>query len=222
MKQLQAAIEKYETFVSNRYGMDYNVSFWQNYNYTVFAPTNEAIDEAIAAGLPTWQEVYEKYEGYDKDEEGNIAKREDSLELQKNIVLLTNFVRMHFVDNSIFVDKSDVNKEMVTNSFDNEHQVFNKVYAKRVGGTLSVSTKQEGTDWADVVEKYNGRDVKNIMTCDRSCNKAVKNATTMNGLQVEYSNYAVVHLIDKALMPELPTSEDPQSLSRYVERFKIR
>ena len=222
LKQLQAAIEKYETFVSNRNGMDYNVSFWQNYNYTVFAPTNEAIDEAIAAGLPTWQEVYEKYEGYDKDEEGNIAKREDSLELQKNIVLLTNFVRMHFVDNSIFVDKSDVNKEMVTNSFDNEHQVFNKVYAKRVGGTLSVSTKQEGTDWADVVEKYNGRDVKNIMTCDRSCNKAVKNATTMNGLQVEYSNYAVVHLIDKALMPELPTSEDPQSLSRYVERFKIR
>ena len=223
LSQLQAALEKYETFVGNRYGMDYNVSFWQNYNYTVFAPTNEAIDEAIAAGLPTWQEVYEEYEKYPKDDEGNIKNRDDSVKLQKNIVLLTNFVRMHFVDNSIFADKSDVNKEMVSNSFDNEHQVFKKVYVKRTGGKLSVSEKEDGsTGWGESIDEYDGRDVRNIMTCDRSCNKAVKNATTMNGLQVLYSNYSVVHLIDKALMPEIPQSEDQQSLRRYIERFKIR
>ncbi len=234
LKQLNAAIAKYSTFTDQN-GVDFNVSFWQNYNYTVFAPTNEAMDKAYeysfidAKGtehkFPKWEDIIADFDNCDKDEDGNLIHEEDSLRLQANIVWLTNFVRLHFADNSVFADKSDRQYEMISNSFDNMHNTFTKIYVKRSNEVLSVSTKKESGYHEALSEvEVNGtmHDVKNIMTCDRSCSKAVRKATSLNGITVDGSNYAVVHLIDGYLMPERPDFSTKAKMRNYIEKFKIR
>ena len=227
LKQLNAAIAKYSTFVDKN-GVDYNVSFWQNYNYTIFAPSNEAIQNLYDNNVdefPTWEGIIEDFESCDKDEDGNLIHRDDSLRLQANIVWLTNFVRLHFADNSVFADKSDKEYELISNSFDNKYKTFTKLYVKRQNGVLSISTKEDG-EYAEALQEVtvNGitHDVRNVMTCDRSCSSPVRKANGLNGITVDGSNYAVVHMIDGYLMPEKPDFSSPARLRNYIERFKIR
>jgi len=42
--------------------IDKNVKFLSNFNYTVLVPTPEALDDAIAHGLPTWESIRDGYE----------------------------------------------------------------------------------------------------------------------------------------------------------------
>lgn len=50
-------------------GSDYNVQFFNNYHYTIFVPTNEAIKEEIdLRGLPTWASIEEDYNAHRKQE----------------------------------------------------------------------------------------------------------------------------------------------------------
>ncbi|MBQ2073659.1 MAG: hypothetical protein II463_03070 [Bacteroidaceae bacterium] len=232
-KQLNAAVAKYSTF-EDKQGVDYNVSFWQNYNYTIFAPTNEAMDNAYAYTytdekgehqFPTWEDIINDFDNCEKDDEGNLIHREDSLRLQANIVWLTNFVRLHFADNSVFADKSNHDYEMISNSFDNQHNVFTKLYVKRQNGVLYVSTKKD-SGYSETVPEVtvngNIHNVRNIMTCDRSCSQRVKKAVSLNGITVDGSNYAVVHMIDGFLMPERPDFSTEARLCNYIEKFKIR
>jgi hypothetical protein len=94
-------------------------SHTSNYNYTVFAPTNEAIREAIAKGLPTWESIRADY---DKcvNEYGELTNYSDSLRIQANVVYLTNFIRSHFADKSVFADKSEMQTELLTNSYNRD------------------------------------------------------------------------------------------------------
>ncbi len=42
-------------------GVDLNVKFFSNFNYTVLVPTNEAIQDAVSKGLPTWTSISDDY-----------------------------------------------------------------------------------------------------------------------------------------------------------------
>ena len=94
LKQLNAAIAKYSTFTDQN-GVDFNVSFWQNYNYTVFAPTNEAMDKAYeysfidAKGtehkFPKWEDIIADFDNCDKDEDGNLIINEEEAKIVKRI-----------------------------------------------------------------------------------------------------------------------------------------
>ena len=114
---------------------------------------------------------------------------------------------------------------MISNSFDNLHNVFTKLYVKRQNGVLQVSTKKD-SGYAETVPEVtvNGiiHDVRNIMTCDRSCSQRVKKASSLNNITVDGSNYAVVHMIDGFLMPERPDFSTEARLCNYIEKFKIR
>ena len=172
----KSAMKKYRVFVDNN-GLDYNVQFFNNYHYTIFVPTNDAIANAIQKGLPTWEEIEEDYDAHRKpemeevydpvtgepvlDEEGNIkmqevrdedgeiqysdelASGEDSLRIQTKITYLTNFIRNHFADNTIFADNSEIaDNEMVTSSYDKELGLFCKIHVDRIkaGGETRLQT----------------------------------------------------------------------------------
>lgn len=51
--------DKYEVFVNDadHYCLDFDVKFFNTYNYTVYAPNNDAMQKAYSAGLPTWNDV---------------------------------------------------------------------------------------------------------------------------------------------------------------------
>ena len=220
--QREEALKKFRIFVSDN-GLDFNVQFFNNYRYTVFVPTNEAVEAAIADGLPTWEEIYEDYHNHCKpdidwggtglpklDSDGDIEYTdtlqtyEDSVRIAAKITYLTNFVRYHFADNSVFADKPELaSTEMVTSSYDSGLEQFCKIHVDRV-------VNGDGTDLRvcdDVTWKENGNSMvgmkqplvtvgeKNVLARDISCSSSPVNIA-MKGITINSSSAAVIHSIN--------------------------
>ena len=64
-----------------------------DFHYTIYAPTNAAMDEAFAKGLPTLDDLAAEYEVHGPDSAAKI------------IEIMRNFVMYHIQDHSIFIDK---------------------------------------------------------------------------------------------------------------------
>ena len=221
----EKALKKFLIFDKDAFGLDQNVQFFNNYRYTIFVPTNEAVQAAIDAGLPTWEEIEEDYLNHRKpeiDEETGVQKvdddlepqfldelatYEDSLRIATKITYLINFVRYHFADNSVFADKTELDPfEMVTSSYDKELELFCKIHVDRTATDLRVCD--------DVTWKANGHSMntafttvgeKNVLARDVSCvnNQDKKGKapvkTAMKGIVISSSSAAVIHSIPGCL-----------------------
>ena len=163
---------------------------------------------------------------------------EDSIRIQAKITYLTNFIRYHFADNSVFVDKTELapgkGEEMVTSSYDKELELFCKIHVDRV-------SNGDGTDLRvcdDVTWKENGNNMganphmvigeKNVLARDISCtDKPV--GKQMRGIQINSSSAAVIHSIDGYLNHTKvvdgrhdKTWETTLKAKRYLQRYAIR
>jgi hypothetical protein len=100
---------------------------------------------------------------------------------------------------------------------------------------LKVKDNTATGQWIDA--KYttdDGRDVKNIMTCDRECSSKVKGQTSLNGKTVDATSYAVIHMINGVLNhDELVNGQYPdfakqaeenggKAARAYIQKFAIR
>ena len=75
-----------------------NFRLFDNYNYTVYVPTNEAIQQLIDQGLlPTWED----YEAQTEREWGSEEKAEEARQAIKNIIV--DFIRYHVQDHSVAI-----------------------------------------------------------------------------------------------------------------------
>ena len=222
-------------------GVDYNVRFWNNYQYTLFVPTNEAIEEARNLGLPTWEDIRADYESLPvdpNDEDVRILNGEDSLRLQTKITFLSNFIRTHFVDRSVFEDKSEMaESELVSSSYDVLNGVFVKVHVSR--------SKQGGETRLFVRDDNGGKlyetagSLRNIMARDIVClndpNGNYSGAKTsptgrnsMNNIVLQSSSFAVIHQIG-GVLNHTPlvngrydsTWADASSCKRYLKKFEV-
>ena len=247
-------LKKYRIFISDG-GPDYNVQFFNNYRYTVFVPTNDAIQNEVANGLPTWEEIEADYEDMqpivseldslkdvvkaakEKEEtpkEEDLTRIEellpqaqaDSVMLQAKISYLINFIRYHFVDNSVFVDKSQLeNTDYVTASYDNKKGLFCKLNIQRPASDQLQVKDDNGGNWITVTGKYN------IMARDVSCSTSPSDPklTSMNGITIDGSSFAVIHQIPGVLNHTAlvngrhdSTWATPSEAKRYLKRFAIR
>jgi len=188
------------------YGIDFNVKFFNTFRYTVYVPTNEAMEEAYRTGvIPRWDYVNSITD----------AKVKDSL-----INRLERFVRYHFQDNSVFIHPSQPVNELfqtaTIKSDDKESYLntyINKFYRLKVvdtDGTLELTTEFMGNkDLSGNVVPYKARVVKtgglyNIMTRDYVFNidpSGVTSLTTNPYMtsEITTSSTAVIHQIDKVL-----------------------
>lgn len=78
------------------------VNFFHNFNYTIFVPTNEGMQKAVEAGLPTIESI-EKFVEESLDDNGQLPddKREQA---QAMYFTLLNFLKYHFCDKSYFLE----------------------------------------------------------------------------------------------------------------------
>lgn len=87
-----------------RYGNDNTmlVNFFHNFNYTIFVPTNEGMQKAVEAGLPTIESI-EQFVEESLDGNGQLPddKREQA---QARYLTLLNFLKYHFCDKSYFLE----------------------------------------------------------------------------------------------------------------------
>ena len=75
-----------------------NFRLFDNYNYTVYVPTNEAIQQLIDQGLlPTWED----YEAQTEREWGSEEAAEEARQAIKNIIV--DFIRYHVQDHTVAI-----------------------------------------------------------------------------------------------------------------------
>lgn len=189
---------------TNYFGIDFNIKFFNTFNYTVYVPSNDAINQAITDGLiKPW------------DSKGvivGINDITDKEEQTKEILNLERFIRYHFQDNSVFIDGQSVNSayQSATMKMDDAVSHFgtfkNKYYkigVDGVGNNLTLTT--ENNKSAHVVTTPG---LYNIMTRDfvfSNKPSAFKNVDgTGTGLEfststIYTSSTAVIHQIDAVL-----------------------
>lgn len=155
-----------------------NISLFNTFRYTVYVPTNKAIQDLQAAGkLPTWEQV----------EEAEDDEVKDSLRNE-----IENFIKYHIQDESFYVGQGSDNGEYETSAY------------KIVDGNLSyyklnTTVNNEGITLFDgagetrkVVTKGG---LYNLMAREYQYDNS--DATLANNLYT--SSFAVVHQIDGVL-----------------------
>ena len=84
--------------------LDYNVAFFNTYNYTLYAPNNEAMDEAFKRGLPTWEQVQQVLA--DAEHGSSEQQLEAKAKAKDMVEAIRNFIRYHFQDFALYADNT--------------------------------------------------------------------------------------------------------------------
>lgn len=188
---------------ANSSGIDFNVKFFNTFNYTVYVPTNEAVIKALDDGIiPTWDEI-------------NNA---ETLAVQNALMkTLERFLRYHFQDHSIFLGSTPVNGKFQTATIKttedaSRYNTYKDKYYKlgiesdANGLTISTESNESYGDHAVHVVKTDG--LYNIMVRDYIFNNLPSNFAEIDGSGVGTqfssstiytSSTAVIHQVDNVL-----------------------
>lgn len=153
------------------------VNSFNNYRYTVFVPTNEAIDAAFAADpeLFTWED---------------IAMDSNEVTKKKKALYLLKFLRYHFVDNSAYINGASYGPIVYETGARNQYDKFHRVTLQSSGADLMVTDEAGHT--ANVIATEG---VYNLMARDL----IVNNSDNTKADKITASSRAVIHLIDSTL-----------------------
>jgi uncharacterized surface protein with fasciclin (FAS1) repeats len=156
-------------------GLDMNVRFLNTFHYTLYVPTNDEVLKAISNGLPTWDDV--EAVG-DQDERDARAEK------------IIRFLRYHFQDNAVFLDKPAISASYETATLNTDKEIFYKLSLSGGNYSLNITTETGGSASVKTDEG-----LFNIMARDFKFNTTKpEDATT-----IETSAYTVIHQIDKCL-----------------------
>jgi uncharacterized surface protein with fasciclin (FAS1) repeats len=186
---------------SNYYGIDYNIKFFNTFHYTVYVPTNKAIQQALQDGLiKDWH---------------TINEISDQAVMNSEIKKLERFLRYHFQDNAVYISGDPVTELYQTATIKTDDKVSrfntftNKYYKLKLtgnGSDLSLTTELTDTEWTASVITENG--LYNIMTRDYifSNNPPLFREIDGSGTGIDFeqstittSSTAVIHQIDNVL-----------------------
>lgn len=189
---------------SNYYGIDFNVKFFNTFNYTVYVPTNDAINQAIQDGIIKPWDSQGAIEG--------INAMTNATDKAAAIANLERFIRYHFQDNSVFVDNQSfdrvyqsatMKKDDVATHFGTFKNKYYKIGVNCTPDDITLTT--EANKVAHVI-KTNG--LYNIMTRDFVFSNKPSSFKNVDGTGsgsdfssslIYTSSTAVIHQIDKVL-----------------------
>lgn len=205
------------------------VRFFNNYRYTVYVPTNEAIDAAKAKGLMSYDEIVEwmeaHREGATEETEGTLSP-ENQAKAKAMITMLINFLKYHFQDQSLFVDHVTTNMANADNADGMKYQTSCIDNVKNI--YLSLHVKQ--SDNAITVTDNTGEKVhviapNNLMARDMDFD----GATSGGASSIKNSSYVVLHQVDKVLnFASLPNGRydsewaTAAAARSFVKKYRIR
>ena len=186
------------------------VRFFNNYRYTVYVPTNEAIDAAKAKGLMSYDEIVEwmeaHREGATEETEGTLSP-ENQAKAKAMITMLINFLKYHFQDQSLFVDHVTTNMANADNADGMKYQTSCIDNVKNI--YLSLHVKQSDNAMARDMD-FDG-------------------ATSGGASSIKNSSYIVLHQVDKVLnFASLPNGRydsewaTAAAARSFVKKYRIR
>ncbi len=167
------------------------VRFFNNYNYTIYVPTNEQVEIAISKGLPTWATI-EEFVINETDDYTKPMSEEAQAKAQVMVTVLVNFVKYHFQDQSLFVDNvtnytsEGEYPEYQTSCIDNVTNSYLPLKVKQSPSTLSVFDRLGNEVRVVEAETY-----RNLLARDICYDKVYSSADGIRN-----SSYAVIHQIN--------------------------
>lgn len=184
------------------------VRFFNNYHYTIYAPTNDAMNEAYAAGLPTWDQIDQfiidnidslKIPDPNPDPSGADPERDAAVQKkyqyqQQAMAMCTsllNFLKYHFQDHSIFVDNITADNEFQTSCVDNTTNAYIMLGTHQTNGALSVTDNLGNTH--SVVSPYN------VLANDMEFTKSVAQGLYSTPGCVKVNSNVVIHTLNSYL-----------------------
>src|SRR5574344_2046382 len=179
--------DKYFVFAKNN-GLDDNVLYFNTYNYTVYAPNNDAMQKAHNAGLPSWDDianVMKDQSNYETDEKLLAAKAKAKAMIDE----INKFIRYHFQDNSVYVDNNIDGGSYQTACVDTLG-IYQKL---KVSGGSNILKVVDNRGTEHDISTTSGLLV-NKMARDYVFDKAAASATTINT-----SSFAVIHELNQPL-----------------------
>ena len=207
-------LDAYHPFAAKG-GLTDNVNYFNTYNYTVFAPDNEAMQKAHKRGLPRWSDVKAIYDKYTDEEKEAKAYRQEDRDLALAMVdEINSFIRYHFQDNAVYADQ----------------MVDAGTYPTACSDTLGVREKLtvSGGSGQLTVTDHSGQQVS-VSTADtqKMSNVMTRDYVIVNH-QINTSSFAVVHQISTPLCPHAGTrrydslwtgTNARQKLARFRQLF---
>lgn len=189
---------------NNYYGIDFSVKFFNTFNYTVYIPTNQAVQQAIQNGLIIPWESQDGIIG--------INDMTNQTEVNEAMNKLERFLRYHFQDNAVYISGSPVNKihqsatiklnggESYFNTFTNKYY---KIGINGDGNNLTLTT-ETGNQVSVITDNnlYNihARDfIFNADPLDLAEVDGTGTGTAYSGSRIFTSSSAVIHQIDNVL-----------------------
>lgn len=186
-------MEAYHPFVANG-GLTDNVSYFNSYNYTVYAPDNDAMQEAYNQGLPRWSDIKKIYNQYAEQLDNERARGGISPEVQaardKALAMVEEinaFIRYHFQDNSIYADNI----------------IEGGTYATACSDTLGIREKLtvDGGSGRMTIQDKRGQSIEVDAGIKSKLTNQMARDYVINSRQhsISTSSFAVVHQISKPL-----------------------
>ena len=173
--------------------LDANVNFFNGYNYTFYAPNNEAMEGAFAKGLPTYEDVKNIYDIYAYAEEGEYSEDEivaAKAQVLKMLMAQRAFVRYHFQNNSVFADNY-VPQTTYQSMYSSELGIPVNLVIASNNGRLTV---KDNSGKSVVIDAGNTAKLVNKMTRDYEFDQNKTSATS-----IAVSSFAAVHEISEPL-----------------------
>lgn len=193
---------------TNYWGIDFDIKFFNTFNYTVYVPTNAAIQDAINKKLITpWVS------------QGSIVGINDMTDATLKaaaILKLERFIRYHFQDNSVFISGQPISDtyQTATMKLDDTNSNFNtyknKFYRLGVtsdGADLNLQTEFTSDDYSTNPPRViTSSGLYNLMARDYVFNsdpKSLSEVTVSGGTYstslINTSSTAVIHQISNVL-----------------------
>ncbi len=198
--------------------MDYSLTSLNNYNYTIYVPTNESVDALIDKHyLPTWDDIDNLNNcitGYEMSEEDEATLTQY---VESMTYVINNFVNYHIQDNSLYIDGEDqANTVFESACLDTATTRFVKIY---------VNYDREGDGVMRVTDNCG-----NVRTVDPNVNNILTRQYYFNGAsltgtsctEIYSSSYAVIHQINEPLLPSTDwyfNPEDYDNAYRIISKY---
>jgi hypothetical protein len=160
-----------------------NLSFLNAYNYTLFAPTDAAMDIAYSNGLPSWAD-FEATVNSDPD----LAKQ--------MVCTMRDFVYYHVINGTVYADNTIAAGNYST-FYSDKNSVIQKLKISGGGGTLDVQEiyiDGTGIQYGPTHSVQEGSATANIMSRDIYLDDIRKQATKMTA-----SSFITIHGINTPL-----------------------
>lgn len=179
--------EQYRIFYQPNGAGNYVVKMFNSYNYTVYAPNNDAMQLAYEKGLPKWSEVMKLWEDFHGHNDKGEANAKETA--KKMIAKIRDFARYHFQVTSLYADNVVEEGNYSTYLVDSQNR---NLSVSVTGGNGKLTVTDEG-GYSHVIDA-NGSMLVNRMARDFVFDKEVPRQTYFKS-----SSFSVVHELSEPL-----------------------